>query len=100
MATPSPVITSVRAVPQSGNTAWSPYGPSSRNLLISFYSDFHAMFNAFASGQIDITDSPVQPGDLQAFSNNPDYFLTSPEGHYGACHLNIHQNGHFLGVAQ
>ncbi|TMI28381.1 hypothetical protein E6H36_00925 [Candidatus Bathyarchaeota archaeon] len=100
MATPSPVITSVRAVAQSGNTTWSPYGPYSRNLLISFYSDFQAMFNAFTSGKIDITDWPVQPGDLQAFSGNPDYFLTSPEGQFGLFHLNINQNGNFLGIVQ
>ncbi len=100
MATPSPVITNVRAVSQSGNTAWSAFGPYSKNLLISVYSDFQAMFNAFTSGQVDITDWPIQPGDLSSFCSNVDFFCTSPEGQLAIFHLNINQHGSFLGVAQ
>ncbi|TMI28378.1 hypothetical protein E6H36_00910 [Candidatus Bathyarchaeota archaeon] len=42
MALPSPTITSVKAVPQAGQTAWSPFGPNSDRMLIKFYSDFSA----------------------------------------------------------
>src|SRR5438093_8077147 len=100
MALPSPTITSVKAVPQAGQTAWSPFGPNSDRMLIKFYSDFSAMFTAFTNGEIDITDWPVPPTQLSSFSSNPDFFLTTSEGEFGIRHININQNGNFLGIAQ
>jgi len=102
MVLPSPTITpKVRAVgpdvQQSFDTKWSPFGPWADKLLIHVYSDFTAMFNAFSSGQVDITDWECNPNDC---GSNTDYFVTTPEGELGIFHLNINQHGNFLGIAQ
>src|SRR5713101_6507099 len=80
MALPG-TYTNVRAVDQSGPTPWSPFGPQTPQLIIHFYSDFGAMFSAFAGGQIDITDWPIETSsDFTAFCGNADMFCTSRAG--------------------
>src|SRR5713226_3769381 len=98
MAIPAPII-HVNAV-KSGPTRWSPFGPWNDNLLITVYSDFQAMFNAFTAGSIDITDWPVQASDLNAgICNNPDFFCTTQEGEFGIFELDINHQMPFLGKA-
>jgi hypothetical protein len=58
------------------------------------------MFNAFTAGQVDITDWPVQPGDLPSFESNPDFFVTSSTPDFGIFQLDINEHPSFLGVAQ
>lgn len=60
------------------------------------------MFNAFATGQVDITDWPIQPGNLGTggFCDsiaNPDYFCTSPTSDYGIFQLDINHHPAFMG---
>ncbi len=100
MSTPATTPSLVRAVNQSGVTDWSPNGPRQDNLVITVYSDFQTMFDAFVAGKVDITDWNVQPGDISRFCNNPDFFCTSPEPSLLMFQLNINQHGSFLGIAQ
>ncbi|HEX4919212.1 MAG TPA: hypothetical protein VFV92_00540, partial [Candidatus Bathyarchaeia archaeon] len=82
---------------QVGNTRWSPFGPQEQNLIITVYGDFQSMFNAFATGQVDITDWPILPQNLGTGSSsaycdssfNPDYFCTTPTGELGIFDLQI-----------
>ncbi len=97
-----PNIPSAHALDQSGPTSWSPYGPQVDNLLITVYSDFQTMFNAFTAGQVDITDWPVGAVDLPILCDpgNVDFFCTSPEGEFGIFQLDINHHKSFAGISQ
>ncbi len=98
MALPSPtIIPKARAVNQSFETTWAPYGAWADKLLIHVYSDFQAMFNAFGSGQIDVTDWECNPNNCL---NTADTFVTTPEGELAIYQLNINQHGTFLTIPQ
>jgi hypothetical protein len=57
------------------------------------------MFNAFLSGQIDITDWPVQDAAaLTSYQNNPDLYLTSPYASIGYFDLDIKSHTTFMGI--
>jgi hypothetical protein len=88
------------AVLQSGVSRWAPYGPNMNNMIVTFYSDFQSMFNAFTTGQLDITDWPIQPSDLSSFRNNPDFFVSSPTSDFGIFQLDINHHNNFLGISQ
>src|SRR4029077_16324051 len=70
------------------------------NMIITVYSDFTSMFNAFAGGQIDITDWPVQPSDLSGFQSNPDFFVSSPTSDFGIFQTDLNHHNAFMGIAQ
>ncbi|MBO0887900.1 hypothetical protein J2P12_02240 [Candidatus Bathyarchaeota archaeon] len=98
MALPSIItVPKVFAVDQVGNTRWSPFGPQEQNLIIDVRGEFNAMFTAFTTGALDITDWPIQTANLgtgsaAAFcdnSFNPDYFCTSPTSELGIFDLQI-----------
>jgi ABC-type transport system substrate-binding protein len=98
----SNTIQPAHAFTQSGPSRWSAYGPQMNNLIISVYSDFTTMFNAFVSGQIDITDWPIQPANLGTGgfcdnNANPDYFCTSQTSDYGIFQLDINHHPSFMG---
>src|SRR5579864_69905 len=108
MALPSIVtLPKVYGATQSGPTRWSPFGPQEQNLIITVYGDFQSMFNAFTTGQVDITDWPVQPANLgtgtsAAFcdsSFNPDYFCTTPTSELGIFDLQINSFANVLGTS-
>src|SRR6266568_2754754 len=89
----------VHAVLSNGNNYWSAYGPSADQLLYKVYNDFTAMFTDFQAGGIDITDWPVQPGDLGNFIGNPDFFVTTGQGEFGIDQVDYNHQDPFLGVA-
>jgi hypothetical protein len=88
----------VHAVLSNGNNFWSAYGPQADNLLYKVYSDFNGVFTDFVSGQLDITDWPIQPGDLSGYVNNPDFFATSKVGDFGIFHLDMNHQDPFLSL--
>src|SRR6266567_333803 len=91
--------THVRAVNQSGPTSWSPFGPQTPQLIIHFYSDFDAMFRAFAAGSVDITDWPIQSStDFNSFCGNADLFCTSSQGEFGGFMAEINGHPNFMGT--
>src|SRR6266581_3832501 len=57
------------------------------------------MFTDFNTGGIDITDWPVQPGDLGSFISNPDFFVTTGQGEFGIDQVDYNHQDPFLGVA-
>ncbi|TMI56125.1 hypothetical protein E6H18_08010 [Candidatus Bathyarchaeota archaeon] len=77
-------IIPVHAVLGSGNY-WSAYGPRTDNLLYKVYNDFSGVFTDFNSGQLDITDWPIQPADLAGFINNPDSGAEKYNGGHKPC---------------
>ncbi len=89
----------VHAVSSNGNNYWSAFGPRVDNLLYTVYTDFTGMFTAFTSGSLDITDWPIQAGDLAGFLGNPDFFVTSRQGDFGIFQLDINHQDPFLTVA-
>ncbi len=92
--------TSVRAVNQSGPTPWSPFGPQTPQLIIHFYSDFDAMFRAFAAGSVDITDWPIQSStDFNSFCGNADMFCSSAQAEFGGFMAEINGHPKFMGTA-
>lgn len=78
-------------------TSWSPFGPATPNLRIFDYSDFGTMFTAFLSGQVDITDWPVQAPDIPSICNNPDMWCTAPEPGLDIFQLDVNNRAPFLG---
>jgi hypothetical protein len=98
MALPA-TLPRVHAVLSNGNNYWSAYGPSENQLLYKVYNDFTAMFTDFNTGGIDITDWPVQPGDLGNFIGNPDFFVTTGQGEFGIDQVDYNHQDPFLGVA-
>ena len=90
-------IIPVHAVLGSGNY-WSAYGPRTDNLLYKVYNDFSGVFTDFNSGQLDITDWPIQPADLAGFINNPDFFVTPKIGNYGIFQLDMNHQDPFLSL--
>lgn len=86
------------AVLSNNSNFWSAYGPRVDNLLYKVYSDFSGMFSDFVSGQVDITDWPIQPGDLSTYLTNPDFFVTQKVGDFGIFHLDINHQDSFLTV--
>src|SRR6267378_2196123 len=92
--------TNVRAVNQNGPTSWSPFGPQTPQLIIHFYSDFGVMFSAFAGGQIDITDWPIQTStDHTNFCGNADMFCSASQGEFGGFMVEINSHPKFMGTA-
>jgi len=58
------------------------------------------MFNAFAGGQIDITDWPLQsPSDVTSLCANQDIYCTRPQAELIIFHLDINHRQPFLGVS-
>ena len=107
MALPSVVtLPRVYGSSQSGNTRWSPFGPQEQSLIISVEGDFVTMFNAFTSGQLDITDWAIQPSNLGTGSSaafcdsnfNPDFFCTTPTSELGIFDLQINSIPSVMGI--
>ncbi|HEX4920505.1 MAG TPA: hypothetical protein VFV92_07170, partial [Candidatus Bathyarchaeia archaeon] len=100
-------IPPVRGYTQNAPSRWSAYGPQMSNMIITVYSDFTTMFNAFVTGQLDITDWPIQPANLGTGSSsafcdntfNPDFFCTSQTSDYGIFQLDINHHATFMGKA-
>src|SRR3989442_598151 len=78
-------------------TNWSPFGPATPNLIIHDYSDFSTMFSAFQSGQVDITDWPIQPPSITSFCTNPDIWCSPSEPELGIFQLDVNNHAPFLG---
>lgn len=97
IATLPTTIAQVHTATQSPPTNWSPFGPREQNLVITVYGDFQTMFNAFASGNIDITDWPLEPTSMSLCSN-PDSYCTSPTGSLQLFDLEINHFTPFLGI--
>jgi ABC-type transport system substrate-binding protein len=68
-------------------------------MVITDYSDFSTMFSAFQSGQVDITDWPVQPPDITSFCANPDMWCSQSEPELGIFQLDVNNHAPFLGQA-
>jgi hypothetical protein len=96
-ALPSTILPA-HAVISNGNNYWSAYGPRTDILLYKTYADFSTMFTDFISGGLDISDWPVQPGDLSNFITNPDFFVTPKLGDFGIFQLDMNHQDPFLGV--
>ena len=92
-------IPRAHALVSNGTNYWSAYGPNTDNLLYTVYQDFANMFTAFNSGQLDITDWPIQPGDLANYIGNPDFFVTPKLGDFGIFQLDINHQSPFLNIA-
>ncbi len=92
------MYSNVRAVNEIPPLTWSPFGPQEQQLLVSYYGDFAAMFAAFESGQIDITDWPVPSADITGFCANPDFFCLDPP-QFGIFHLDINSHPTLMGVS-
>ncbi len=92
-------VSPAHAVNQSLPTNWSAYGPYANSLLLTTFSDFNTMFTGFTSGQLDITDWPVNAADLSAFASNPDFFLTNPQAEFGIFQLDFNSHASFMGVS-
>jgi len=95
-------LPSAHALTQSGPSRWAAYGPNSSNLIITVYTDFATMFNAFKLGQLDITDWPIQPANLGTggfcdSSASPDFFCTSQTSDFGIFQLDINHHATFMG---
>jgi ABC-type transport system substrate-binding protein len=83
----------VHAFASNGTNYWSAYGPWMDNLVYKVYSDFGPMFTDFVSGQLDITDWAIQPGDLANIRNNPDFWVSTIQREFGIFQMDInHQN--------
>ena len=99
MALPG-TYTSVRAVNQSGPTRYSPFGPFTQQLIIHYYSDFDVMFSNFASGQIDVSDWPLQSStDISNFCGNANFWCTSAQPELGYFGQEINSHTPFMGKA-
>ena len=96
--------TNVRGLTTSSPTNWSPFGPATQNLLITSYGDFPPMFSAFQSGQVDITDWPMERADLNPVGGfcdsaaHPDYVCTGPTAEFGIFQLDINSHPSVMGV--
>jgi len=95
-----PSVHAASAVFQTQESTWSPFGPRTEKLLITGYSDFNAMFSAFNSGQLDMTDWPLDPSHLAQFNTNPDVYITSKEAEFGIFQLDINHHHPLFGVSQ
>src|SRR5437867_1629339 len=99
MALPG-TYTSVRAVNQSGPTRYSPFGPFTQQLIIHYYSDFDVMFSNFASGQIDVSDWPLQSStDISNFCGNANFFCLGAQPELGYFGEEINSHPPFMGKA-
>jgi len=96
-----PTYVQVHGVTQNPTqkTSWSPFGPATPNLVIHDYSDFTTMFTAFANGQIDITDWPIQAPDRSNFCNNADIWCSAQDPEFGIFQLDVNNHAPFLGKA-
>jgi len=70
------------------------------NLLITDYADFNTMFQNFNTGQMDITDWPLDPSHLNTFSTNPDMYITAQQDEFGIFELDINHRLPLFGIAQ
>jgi ABC-type transport system substrate-binding protein len=96
----SNTVINVRATPITGSsTTFAPFGPYQEQLIFTDYSDFKAMFDNFAAGQIDVTDWPVFANILPGFNTNPDMAVSTPETEFGMFQLDINSHWTWLGVA-
>jgi ABC-type transport system substrate-binding protein len=96
----SNIAINVHATPIApGTTTFNPFGPYQTQLIFTDYSDFSAMFNNFAAGQIDVTDWPVFSNLLSGFQGNPDMAVTNSEPEFGMFQLDINSHWTWLGVA-
>jgi ABC-type transport system substrate-binding protein len=86
------------AVSSNGNNYWSAYGPRVESLLYKVYADFTSMFTDFQAGGVDITDWPIQAGDLSTFVNNPDFFVSPKVGDFGIFQVDMNHQDPFLTV--
>jgi len=99
MALPG-TYTSVRAVNQSGPTRYSPFGPFTQQLILHYYSDFDVMFSNFASGQIDVSDWPLQSStDISNFCGNANFFCLGAQPELGYFGQEINSHPPFMGKA-
>src|SRR4029077_14716123 len=85
---------------QTTETNWSAFGPRMENVLITSYSDFNAMFQAFQAGSLDVTDWPLDPSHLATFNTNPDVYITAKQPEFGIFELDINHHHTLFGVAQ
>jgi len=85
---------------QTTETNWSPFGPRMEQVLITSYSDFNAMFSAFQSGSLDVTDWPLDPAHLATFNTNPDVYITAKQPEFGIFQLDMNHHHTLFGVAQ
>src|SRR2546427_4037343 len=94
-----PTYVKVHAVTQNpaSPTAWSPFGPATPILLMHDYSDSSIMFNAFASGQVDITDWPIRASDLGPFCTSSDIWCSAPDPELGVSQLDVNNHAPFMG---
>lgn len=95
---PVPILTRTRAVTQTNVTYWSPFGPRQDNALLIIYPAASTMWSDFFSGQLDMTDWPIQPKDLSNFSNNPDLIVTQTQTEFGIYEVDVNNQVSFLGV--
>src|SRR5262249_15113026 len=70
------------SVDDSTNT-WAPYGPMVSKLQFSFFTNEATEFNAFATGQLDLTDWPLAAANYPSYDANPDYLLSPGQGQFG-----------------
>lgn len=94
-----PIHVQVHAITSTQTTSWSPFGPATPNLVIHDYSDFATMFGAFKSGQIDVSDWPIQFPDLGTLCNNADVWCSAQDPEFGIFQLDVNNHAPFLGTA-
>ncbi len=60
------------------NENWYPSGPVHNTFAATMYSDENAEFTALQTGQLDLSDWPLNSALISSFSSSPSFFVTSP----------------------
>ncbi len=64
------------------NNIWRPFGPMVQHLAFQYYASPNDEFNAFFSGKLDLTDSPLPLARFGSVDLNPDFTLSPVAGQF------------------
>ena len=94
------------SIPPPGTfpTQFTVSGPNSDKIVYNIFADETGEFNALQSGQIDLTDTPLNPGDVSTFCPSGSSFWctgvtpNAPDGEFGFQHDDINLANNFWGI--
>jgi len=67
----------------SPSNLWSPYGPISSSIQLTYYSGETTEFQDFELGKLDLTDWPVSTASFSTYDSSSDFVLSPGEGQFG-----------------
>src|SRR5207245_6933671 len=76
----------------SPSNLWSPYGPISSSIQLTYYSGETTEFQDFELGKLDLTDWPVSTASFISYDSSSDFVLSPGEGQFGIDRKSIRLN--------